>query len=54
MGMGANLAIESILKAQNIDKDFHPRAYYILGLLYFSTGSTKGAQQTSKLFDIQR
>lgn len=51
MEMGElNLAIESILKAQNIDKDFHPRAYYILGLLYFSTGEYQKALNSFETF----
>lgn len=51
MEMGeVNLAIESILKAQSIDKDFHPRAYYILGLLYFSNGEYQKALSSFETF----
>ncbi len=51
MEMGeVNLAIDNILKAQSINKDFHPRAYYILGLLYFSTGEYQKALDSFEIF----
>lgn len=51
MEMGeSNLAIEHILKAQGINKDFHPRAYYILGLLYYSIGEYQKAMSSFETF----
>lgn len=45
-----NQAIEHILKAQAINKDFHPRAYFTLGLLYFSAGEYAKALQSYETF----
>ncbi len=51
MEMGeANKSIEYILKAQSIDKDFHPRAFFTLGLLYFSIGEYQKALSSYETF----
>jgi outer membrane protein OmpA-like peptidoglycan-associated protein/Tfp pilus assembly protein PilF len=43
-------AIETIKKSHEIDKNFHPRSFYILGILYFSQGEYKNALESFETF----